>query len=127
MDKKQLKNDLSDFFSPLPQIITAYLFGTMAENLLGKESDVDIASHIISRSGFREPRDNKDLFTILFENSIIGDLTCHSMIKMAKIRNIVVHDYAQIDPEIVIGILRKDFSDFKAFAKEIIGFLDQSS
>ena len=43
---------------------------------LACESCLDIASHIISRSGFREPRDNKDLFTILFENSINDDQSC---------------------------------------------------
>ncbi len=46
------------------------------------------------------------------------------MVKMSKFRNIVVHDYARIDPEIVIGILNKDVRDFTAFASEIIRFLD---
>lgn len=46
------------------------------------------------------------------------------MIKMAKFRNIVVHDYARIEPEVVLGILRKDIGDFKKFAREIIGYLD---
>jgi uncharacterized protein YutE (UPF0331/DUF86 family) len=91
---------------------------------LACECCIDIAAHIISRQGLREPKDNKDLFVILFEENIISENVCSSMIKMAKFRNIVVHDYARIEPEIVLGILRKDIGDFKKFAREIIGYLD---
>jgi uncharacterized protein YutE (UPF0331/DUF86 family) len=91
---------------------------------LACECCLDIAAHIISRVGLREPTDNKDLFVILFENRIISESTHHAMMKMAKFRNIIVYDYACIEPEIVIGILKKDIEDFKQFAKQIIGYLD---
>ncbi len=58
-----------------------------------------------------------------YEN-IISENVCNTMIKMAKSRNIIVHDYARIEPEIVLGILRKDIGDFKNFARGIIGYLD---
>jgi len=89
---------------------------------LACECCIDIAAHIISRQGFREPKDNKDLFAILFENKIIPENVCNTMIKMAKFRNIIVHDYARIEPEIVLGILRKDIGDFKKFAREIFRY-----
>ena len=90
---------------------------------LACESCIDIAAHIISRKGLREPRDNKDLFVILFENSIISEQAHNTMIKMARFRNIIVHDYARIDPEIVLGILKRDVNDLKHFAQEIIHYL----
>ena len=91
---------------------------------LACESCLDTAAHIVSRLGFREARDNKDLFVILFENGVISEATNQAMVKMSKFRNIVVHDYARIDPEIVIGILKKDLNDFNIFAREILHFLD---
>lgn len=91
---------------------------------LACECCLDIAAHIISRSGFREPKDNKDLFAILNENGIIGDSVNKAMVKMAKFRNIVVHDYTRIDPEIVISILQRDVGDFKRFAREILQYID---
>lgn len=81
---------------------------------------LDIAAHIVSRKGFREPRDNKDLFLILHENGILSVPLYEAMVKMAKFRNIVVHDYARIDPEMVIGILRKNLDDFKSFARAVL-------
>lgn len=91
---------------------------------LACESCIDIAAHIISRKGLREPKDNKDLFVILFENSIISEQAHNTMIKMARFCNIIVHDYARIDPEIVLGILKRDVNDLKHFAQEIIHYLE---
>jgi uncharacterized protein YutE (UPF0331/DUF86 family) len=45
------------------------------------------------------------------------------MTKMAKFRNIIVHDYARIEPEVVVGILRKDVEDRKRFSREILLYL----
>ena len=91
---------------------------------LACESCLDIAAHIISRQGLREPKDNQDLFVILFEKKVISQQVHKAMITMAKFRNIVVHDYARIEPEIVLGILKKDVGDFKSFAREIIHYMD---
>ena len=44
----------------------------------------------------------------MVENDVIDDATKQAMVKMAKFSNIIVHDDALIDPEIVIGILRKN-------------------
>ena len=92
---------------------------------LACECCLDIAAHLISRRGYREPRDNKDLFTILYENQIIAEETHQSMVKMAKFRNILVHDYARVDPGIVIGILRNDINDLKRFARKVIECVDK--
>ena len=88
------------------------------------ECCLDTSAHIVSRMGYREPRDNKDMFNILFENQVISEPVCTAMVKMAKFRNIVIHDYARIDPEIVIGILKKNLTDFKLFARDVIQFTE---
>jgi uncharacterized protein YutE (UPF0331/DUF86 family) len=91
---------------------------------LACECCLDIAAHVISRLGLREPKDNKDLFVVLHENKIISEAVHTEMVKMAKFRNIVVHDYARIEPEVVMGILKKNLSDFNHFAREIITYMD---
>ena len=94
---------------------------------LACESCLDTAAHMVSRLGFREAKDNKDLFVVLFENGVISETTGRAMVKMSKFRNILVHDYARIDPEIVINILKKDLHDFNAFAREILQYLDKAA
>jgi uncharacterized protein YutE (UPF0331/DUF86 family) len=39
--------------------------------------------------------------------------------KMAQFRNILVHDYAKIEPDIIHGILKNNVADFQKFIKEI--------
>ncbi|MBT9174248.1 MAG: hypothetical protein DDT21_02660 [Syntrophomonadaceae bacterium] len=90
---------------------------------LSIECCIDIASHITSDEGFREAKDNKDLFIILNEEKVISASLLKNLIKMAQFRNIIVHNYTRIEPEIVVSILRKNIVDFDNFAKEIAKFI----
>ena len=92
---------------------------------LACECCIDIAAHIVSRRSLRIAKDSKDLFNVLSENGIISDPTRSAMTKMAQFRNIVVHDYARIDPAIVVGILRRDADDFKRFGAEVLASLSR--
>lgn len=83
------------------------------------EACLDLAGHIISYEALREPLDHKDCFQVLFENSIIpADLT-ERLKKMAQFRNVVVHDYIKINPEIVYAIVQKNIPDIVAFAQTV--------
>ena len=86
---------------------------------LAVENCLDIASHIISSEGLREPNDNKDIFVVLGEAGHLPDSLVKKLVKMAQFRNIIVHDYARLDPEIIWGILKRDIEDLKLFMKEI--------
>lgn len=83
------------------------------------EACLDLASHIISYTGFREPVDNKDCFQVLLENGIISPDLAASLKRMAQFRNVVVHNYIRINPEIVFSIVQKNKSDIVAFAKNV--------
>ncbi|WP_133506081.1 HepT-like ribonuclease domain-containing protein [Halanaerobium congolense] len=60
---------------------------------------------------------------ILAENNIIKE-NVESYIKMAKFRNIIVHDYAEIDPEILLVIIKENLSDLKAIFKWFKEYID---
>ncbi len=45
------------------------------------------------------------------------------MEKMAKFRNVVIHQYEKVDPRIVVTIFQKNLSDFDRYKKAIIRFL----
>lgn len=83
------------------------------------EACLDLASHIISYTGFREPVDNKDCFQVLLENGIISPDLAARLKRMAQFRNVVVHNYIRINPEIVFSIVQKNESDIVAFAKNV--------
>lgn len=86
---------------------------------LAIERCLDISNHIITSENFREPVDYKDIFVILGEENIINKELSSNLARMAQFRNIIVHDYIKIDPEIVVGILKNKLIDFEKFAKNI--------
>ena len=87
------------------------------------ETCIDIAGHIIADMKFRVPVSYADSFHVLAENDIVNESLSASLEKMAKFRNIVVHDYDRVDEEIVIGILRKNLDDFTIFKDAVVSFL----
>ena len=84
---------------------------------------VDIASHVIADRGFRSPTTYADSFRVLNENGIIDEQLLSTMEKMAKFRNIVVHQYETIDTGIVISILKKNLVDFTRFSNAVLSLL----
>ena len=101
---KDLKND---------KILFRYLERTLH---LAVEAILDIGSHIISDERLGNPRFNTDIVKILAENNIIKE-NLDDYIKMAKFRNIIVHDYAEIDAEILLKIVQENIKDLKAIFK----------
>ncbi|SFR03694.1 type VII toxin-antitoxin system HepT family RNase toxin [Desulfoscipio geothermicus] len=80
------------------------------------ECCLDIGSHIISCEKLREPESNKDIFNVLAENNYIPPKSLTQLGKMAQFRNLIVHSYTKIDPEIVYTILKRNIKDLKQFA-----------
>ena len=87
------------------------------------ETCLDVAGHIISDEGFRVPETYAEMFKILIENRILEKTQSDPLTKMAKFRNIVVHNYEKMDPSIVVGILRNNLEDFDMFKRSVIAYL----
>jgi uncharacterized protein YutE (UPF0331/DUF86 family) len=91
------------------KIIQRYLERTLH---LAIESILDIGNHIISDERLGSPNNNADIIKIMAKHGIIKD-NKDKYIKMAKFRNIIVHDYVDIDTEIVLDIVKNGISDLK--------------
>ncbi len=98
------------------KVIRRYIERTLH---MAVEACLDIANHIISYEGYREPVDNKDIFQVLFEQKILDKKLMENLKKMAQFRNVIVHDYIRVQPETVYAILQKNFGDVLEFANLI--------
>lgn len=90
------------------------------------ETCADITNHIISDSGMRPPTSYADTFKVLHENGIIGPALSGNMEKMAKFRNVVVHQYEGVDAGIVVTILRTHLNDFRLFRDAVLAYLNKA-
>jgi uncharacterized protein YutE (UPF0331/DUF86 family) len=87
------------------------------------EECIDMANHIIADEGLRLPVGYADAFQVLMENRVLNKRLSATMEKMAKFRNVVIHQYEKIDPGIVVGILHRNLADFERYKKAILRYL----
>lgn len=98
------------------KIIRRYIERTLH---MAIEACLDIGNHIISYEGYREPKDNKDTFEVMSEEGILKSQQVGNLKRMAQFRNVIVHDYIRVQPEIVYGILMKHLDDISEYVNEI--------
>lgn len=70
------------------------------------------------------PDEEGNIFPVLAEEGIIDEELAQRMKGMVNFRNILVHEYLEIDDEIVHRNLTQNLSDFDRFAQSIIGYLE---
>jgi len=114
---------------PLEQYMNDRMAQAVVERWLQLSAQIclDIASHIISEEGFREPKDNQDMFVILNEEGIIPEDLIADLTGMARFRNVLVHMYAELDQRKVYAALTEHLGDFDRFAKSIVKFLEKDT
>jgi len=95
------------------KVLRRYLERTLH---MAVETCLDIGSHIIADLKLREPEDYKDIMVVLCEAGYLPQDKLDSFKRMAQFRNVIVHDYARINPEILLGILQKNLTDLHLFA-----------
>ncbi len=90
------------------------------------QATIDIATHIVKVKGLGLPNTSRELFDLLLENHIISSNVCKQMQGMVGFRNIAVHDYQNLNIEIVVAIVEKHLGDFEGFVREVFsGYLDE--
>jgi uncharacterized protein YutE (UPF0331/DUF86 family) len=87
------------------------------------ETCLDMANHLIADQGYRVPVSYADIFKVLGENNVLGKKLADRLEKMAKFRNVLVHQYEKIEAEIIVGILKKNLKDFDHFRIAVVGFV----
>lgn len=76
---------------------------------------IDMANILISQEGLGLPSNYRQAFEILAKNNIIDEHQLKTMRAMVGFRNISVHDYEQVKPEIVKSIVENHLKDFENF------------
>jgi len=80
---------------------------------------VDIAAHVISQTELPVPSTMGEGFARLAELRVISPQVATSLQKAVAFRNILVHNYTNINWDIVANILTGHLTDFVQFAQAI--------
>lgn len=93
-----------------------YLFVTTIE------AATDAAQHIDAAQRWRHPRDNGDAMTVLGEHGVLTVDLARRMRLAIGLRNVLVHEYLQVDDSIVVARL-DDLSDLDSFVESVTAWL----
>lgn len=84
------------------------------------EMATDVAMYIVSTRKLGIPQTKKEAFEKLNENGLISDDMCSKMKGMIGFRNIAIHEYKEIDEEILKDVIENHLVDIKEFVRGMI-------
>ena len=90
---------------------------------LAIEAVLDMGTHIIAELELGMINAYSDIPRILAEKGYIDDPLKEKWIRMIGLRNILVHEYLEIDRKIVHDVLQHDLADLAALRKAFAQFL----
>ena len=83
------------------------------------EACIDIANHLNRQHQYGIPQSSRDSFTLLAQNSALPVELAENLKKMVGLRNIAVHDYQELNLDIVIHVVKHRLSDFEDFIEVV--------
>lgn len=84
------------------------------------EAVLDLAIYIVSTRKLGLPQNKRQAFVLLEENKIIDESMSRNMQGMVGFRNIAVHDYKEIDEDILKDVIENHLTDLLDFARVIL-------
>jgi len=84
------------------------------------QATIDIAMYIISVKNIGIPQSKKGAYTVLEENNIITSEMAKNMRGMLGFRNIAVHEYQELDLDIIKSIIENHLQELLDFAREML-------
>jgi uncharacterized protein YutE (UPF0331/DUF86 family) len=83
------------------------------------EASIDLANYVNKQKKLGIPQSSRDAFELLFKAVLLPEEVAVNLKKMVGLRNIAVHDYQELNIDIVRFIVENHLIDFQYFIKAI--------
>jgi uncharacterized protein YutE (UPF0331/DUF86 family) len=90
---------------------------------LAIQAMLDISHHIVADRNLALPADSKSLFDTLAREKVISRQLAVKLASMAGFRNVLVHEYLEIDRRRVYRALKTELRDFESFIRAVTRLL----
>ncbi|MCK8816312.1 DUF86 domain-containing protein [Natroniella sulfidigena] len=84
---------------------------------------IDLGMYLVSKLGLGVPKKSREAFELLEEEGIISEEVADRLQRMVGFRNIAIHEYQELDLDILRSIIENNLDDFLDYNREIIEFL----
>jgi len=92
---------------------------------LAAQCVLDICNHIVSEGSADRPDNYRDLILAAGRLGVMPAEFAQRFSRLAGFRNVLVHEYAKVDPSEVYRNLREGLADFDRFAEYVRLFLER--
>lgn len=83
------------------------------------QAAIDLAMHIVSIEHLGIPQSSAESFKLLQQAGKIDNKLASRLIGMTGFRNIAIHQYQEIEPEVIHYIMKDGWKDFVIFCKAL--------
>ena len=83
------------------------------------ELSIDLAMHAVASRSAGIPQDSRDAFRLLEQAGVLGADLSRRLQRMVGFRNVAVHQYREIDLDVLGGILDNNLDDFEDFLEAL--------
>ena len=84
------------------------------------EQAIDMANHVVNVKKLGWPRTSGESFDLLARAGIIPASMAENMKAMVGLRNVVVHQYQELDLDIITAVIRDHLDDLSDFARMLV-------
>lgn len=81
---------------------------------------LDLAHHLIAANRWELPRDGGHAMSILSRRGVVDHDTAETMQRVIGFRNVAVHLYTEIDPDVVEGIVSHRLGDLERYVGTVL-------
>ena len=86
---------------------------------LAIQTVIDVAAHIVADDRLGEPQSQRDLFDLLARHGWISSEQALDLQRMVGFRNLLVHEYARLDLDVLREVAEQRLDDFTDFVASI--------
>ena len=90
---------------------------------LAVETLTDLGNHVIADLRLGTVDSYSDIPRLLYESGYIGLEACENWIRMIGFRNVLVHDYLDVDRRLVYEVMQQRLGDFEALRRVFAALL----
>lgn len=86
------------------------------------EQAIDLANHVVRTAKLGIPTDSGESFDLLATAAIIDRDLASNLKRMVAFRNIAVHEYEELDIDIVVSVITTELDRLVTFTEQVVAW-----
>ncbi len=84
------------------------------------QAAIDLAMHLVREHDLGVPQESREVFSLLEEAGHLDRELSRRLMRMVGFRNVAVHEYQELNLDIVQSIVENHLSDFTQFTERVL-------